>query len=73
MIEGDLITALPIDEETEEFICKEFSKALGDTVVLKKSIDESIIGGFVVNIDGRVYDGSVLASIDALKEFITDY
>lgn len=73
MIEGELITSMPIDNDTLEYISREFEKKLGTPVRFKKRIDESILGGFIAVINGRVYDGSVLANMKTLKEFITDF
>jgi F0F1-type ATP synthase delta subunit len=73
MIEGELITSMPIDAETEEYIAQKFTGMLGEPVRFTKRIDESILGGFVAVINGKVYDGSVKSSMKTLKDFITDY
>ena len=36
-------------------------------------IDDSILGGFIAVINGKVYDASVRESMKTMKEFITDY
>ncbi|MFZ5975990.1 MAG: F0F1 ATP synthase subunit delta [Bacillota bacterium] len=73
MTEGELITSMPLDDDTKEYIAREFEKMLGAPVRFKTRIDDSILGGFIAVINGRVYDGSVLASMKTLKEFITDF
>lgn len=73
MIEGELVTSMPLDEDAMKFIEEEFSKMLGGKVRFKTSIDESIIGGFVARINGRVYDGSLLSRLSTMREYITDF
>ena len=73
MLEGELITSMTLDEGTKEFIGRKFEEMLGEPVHFKNRIDASILGGCIVVINGRVYDGSVLARMKTLKEFITDY
>ena len=73
MLHGELISSMELDEETKELIAKKFEEMLGAPVQFKTRIDESILGGFIATINGRVYDGSVLARMKTLKGFITDY
>ena len=73
MTEGELVASMPLDEETLAFIEKEFGEMLGEKVYFKTRIDESIIGGFVANVNGRVYDGSLLSRLRTMKDYITDY
>ena len=73
MTEGDLVTSMPLDEKTIAYIESEFEKMLGEKVRFTVRIDESIIGGFIANINGKVYDASLLARLKLMKEYITDY
>lgn len=57
--EGLLLSASPISEKEYEEICASLSKKLGKKVVLKKKIEPSLIGGVKVQIEGRIYDGSI--------------
>jgi F-type H+-transporting ATPase subunit delta len=45
-----------------------FSKLLGKQVVPELKIDDSLIGGVVVEVEGRVFDGSVRTSLQRLSE-----
>lgn len=73
MIQGELITSMPIDAETEAYIAQKFNGMLGEPVSFTKRVDESILGGFVAIINGKVYDGSVRSGMKTMKDFITDY
>jgi len=43
-----------------------------DSVDLKTEVDESIIGGFVIEMGDRLYDASVLKSLNDIKSRILD-
>lgn len=73
MIEGELVTSMPLDEKTLGYVEEKFTQMLGENVRFKTKIDESIIGGFIANINGRVYDGSLRARLKTMKDYITDF
>jgi F0F1-type ATP synthase delta subunit len=47
-------------------------KKLGKDIEFEYKIDNSIIGGFIINLDGIVYDNSVRTQLDRLKKHIKD-
>ena len=46
-------------------------KISGNTVVLECAVDESVLGGLVVEMDGRVLDGTLRHRIQDIKEVIS--
>lgn len=69
-----LITAVPISEATtqrilNEFRAKEFDNEtlIGENVDLETVVDPSIIGGFILQFNNRVYDSSLSRKLDGLK------
>ncbi len=42
-------------------------KVTGQTVIIEQIEDPEIIGGVITRIDGKIYDGSVRAQLDALR------
>lgn len=67
---GEIITAIPIPEETAKKIEMEISKLLGRGVYLKRSVDESILGGAIIRIGKKTIDGSLRSKLQQMKEKI---
>lgn|SRR5690554_1432028 len=60
IIEVEITTAVAIDDATEQHVRKAIaSKVGGKKLIVKSKIDESIKGGFIVELDNKVYDASV--------------
>ncbi len=59
MLRGKLYTPAAPSAEQLELIRRSFAQRLGDEVQLEVVVDPALIGGVRVEIDGRVYDGSV--------------
>ncbi|MBR2875734.1 MAG: F0F1 ATP synthase subunit delta [Clostridia bacterium] len=45
-------------------------KKLGKDIEFEYKIDNSIIGGFILNLDGIVYDNSIKTQLNRLKKHI---
>jgi F-type H+-transporting ATPase subunit delta len=45
----------------------------GDTVNLNTQVDESLIGGFVVEVEDKLFDASVKKSLNDFKAKLVDY
>ena len=59
MKEGIAFSATPLTEEQLTQLEEAFTKKLGVKVVLKNKVDEKLLGGVKVALDGKVYDGSL--------------
>ena len=62
-----IITAVPITAELTESIRELLEKDTQATIQITTSVDEKIIGGIMVEIDGYLYDASLLTRINILK------
>jgi len=60
-------SATPLSQEVLEDIIRRFSAMTNKRVVPAVDVDEELIAGIVVEIEGRVYDGSVRAQLDRLQ------
>jgi|GEM_PF-2088102 len=67
---GSVRTAFPMSDEMMERIESHFSAMVGSSLNLVYHVDPSLIGGMVVTIGDRVYDGSVLRNLHDMKEHI---
>jgi F-type H+-transporting ATPase subunit delta len=70
-VRATLHTARPLPEASTEEIRTGLSKAHGLKVLLSAETDESLIGGVTVEIEGRVYDGSVSTQLVELARTLT--
>lgn len=68
-----LTTATPVNEGTRTSIVKKLSNYLpNDTIDLKTLVDEALIGGFVLEVEDKLYDASVKKSLNDIKSRIID-
>lgn len=65
---GKLISAQPMSDEQIAAIKKEVEKETGDTFEMDVEVDPELIGGFVLHIGDRLFDGSVASSLRKLKQ-----
>jgi F-type H+-transporting ATPase subunit delta len=67
-LEVEAVTAVPLPDDLRERIVKRLKEKTGSTVDLTESVDPDIVGGLVLNVGGKVVDGSVRHRIDELRE-----
>jgi F-type H+-transporting ATPase subunit delta len=70
LIDVEVTSAVPLDEQTEESIVKRIESATGRTVRLSKNVEPEVIGGLVVRVGDVVLDASLRARVDQLRERI---
>ncbi len=65
-----LTTASPLTQELQQAIHDklEASKATDEHVELESAVDPSLIGGFIVEFEDKIYDASVKHKLDQLKK-----
>jgi len=61
------VTAVPLDAKIADDLKARLSKSLNKHVELENQIDPAILGGIVLNIDGKVLDGSVKQQLARLR------
>lgn len=69
--EGILYTAFKLDDKQIKAIQSELEKALNCKVSLTVKVDQTLLGGAKVAIDGKVYDGSLRSKLLGLKKKLT--
>jgi F-type H+-transporting ATPase subunit delta len=63
-----LTTAVPVDEKVRKQIADLISDIFKTSVELKEVIDESIIGGFILQVDDKYIDASVKNKLRKIKK-----
>jgi F-type H+-transporting ATPase subunit delta len=64
------ITAIPMDQKTLEQLRASLSKSLDMDMELQNKIDPEILGGLVVQVEGKILDGSVRQHLLRLRSRI---
>ncbi len=69
-----LTTAAPMADAVRDGIVSKISSYMpgNNTIDLETVVDESLIGGFVMEVEDRLYDASVRKSLNDVRASITD-
>lgn len=65
---GVVTTAVPLSEAEKEQFQTKLSASYGDTLSLDFEVDESILGGVIVQVGDKIIDGSVAAKLESIRE-----
>lgn len=65
---ASLVTATPVDEGAMKAILDLIKKTYASQVELSASVDEDVIGGFVLTIEDKQYNASVANSLKKLRK-----
>lgn len=68
ILRGTVITVEPLTDAENADLSKAFARQFNKQVVLEPVIDKEILGGLVVKIEGKTFDGSLKTTIRRLKE-----
>lgn len=66
MKKAKIVCAPNVSESAFESLCEKFRKQYGE-ISFEKETDDTLIGGFIVLFDGKVYDASLRAQLDAMR------
>ena len=68
-----LTTAAPITDKTRKNLEKKIAGFMpADTIDLKTIVDESLIGGFVIEVEDKLFDASVKKSLNDFRSKVID-
>lgn len=59
-----------MSEETYMYLCEGILKRYGRNIEFIKTVDDSLLGGFILKLDGVVYDGSLKTQLFSLKKHL---
>lgn len=66
--EASVVSAAPLDPKHSAAIKARLQATYGGEIVLRETVDPSLIGGVIVRVGDRVVDGSLANSLARLKE-----
>ncbi len=65
-----LTTATPVSEEIKNSFIKKIQTSSSQKIQLEAKVDEKLIGGFMLEMDGKLIDASILKDLnDVRKQF----
>lgn len=67
-IRAATITAEPLDAKSTKALKQFLDKTFNADVQIENRLDPAILGGLIVNVEGRVFDGSVQSQLQRLRE-----
>ena len=68
VVEAEVTTAQPLNEDQRGKMIARLEKMTGREVVVKEKIDPSVLGGVLLQMDGKRYDNTVLHRLQAIKQ-----
>ncbi len=68
---GKITTSIPISKETKDKFQRIISELIGKEAILKNTVDPSILGGFILQIDDKIIDASIQGQLGRLREEIS--
>jgi F-type H+-transporting ATPase subunit delta len=66
-LDGEVISAVPLDEAQRAKITSELRERYGDGLELRFSVDPSLIGGLIIRIGDQVLDNSLRTRLSAIQ------
>ena len=70
MLRGRIISGMPLSVAAKKRIIQQFETLLGHHVRLVSRVDITLIAGIRVELDGRVYDGSLLGQLTSVRKML---
>ena len=66
----DVTTAVPLDDALRRIITEKAEADLDTNVVLRESVDKSILGGIIMSTNGKRIDASVASQLDHARNVL---
>lgn len=67
---ANVTSAVPLTDEQKQKVCAKFEKLTGKSIDAFYTVDESLIGGLKIEIEGKTYDGSLKHRLSDVKDVI---
>ncbi len=67
---AEVTTVIPLDDSEKKKLGQRLEAIIGSKVNMEFTIDHSILGGFIIRVNGMLIDGSVRNKLELLKKNI---
>jgi len=68
VVEAEVTTAKPLNERQREQLIQKLQSMSGKEVVIKEKVDASVLGGVLLQMDGKRYDNTVAHRLQAIRQ-----
>ncbi len=68
---AQITSAVELTEEEKAALLQKLEKRCGNTVVAEYQVDSSLLGGMVIEIDGKVMDASLKSRLSDIKDVMS--
>jgi F-type H+-transporting ATPase subunit delta len=69
-VEARVVTTSPLEKDMIERLREVLQEISGKEVVLQEETDPGLIGGLLIQLEGKVYDGSVRTQLEGMRKRI---
>lgn len=69
-VRARIVSAMPLSAAQEEKLVTRFERLTGKTVLPTQQVEPDLLGGVIVEIEGKVYDGSLQTQLQQLATAI---
>jgi F-type H+-transporting ATPase subunit delta len=69
-VEAKVVSAGALDAQMVESVRQRLQGISGKDVVLQEETDPSLLGGLLIELEGKVYDGSIRTQLEKMKQRI---
>ncbi|NLI20372.1 MAG: F0F1 ATP synthase subunit delta [Clostridiales bacterium] len=73
LLRGRVVSGMPLSQAARKRIVQHFEALLGCHVTLSSHVDQTLIAGVRVEINGRAYDGSLRGQLTNVRKMLTRY
>ncbi|HEY1372075.1 MAG TPA: ATP synthase F1 subunit delta [Candidatus Binatia bacterium] len=70
--EARVVAANPLDDGDLQRLRESLEKISGKKIIVQQESDASLIGGVVVQLEGKIYDGSVRTQLEKMKKQVEE-
>ena len=68
VVEAEVTTAQPRNEQQREQLIQKLQSMSGKEVVIREKVDASVLGGVLLQMDGKRYDNTVAHRLQAIRQ-----
>ncbi len=58
--------------ETYEYLCDKVRRKFGDDIAFTRITDDAVVGGFVLDLDGHIFDLSLATQLKAMGKHLRE-
>jgi F-type H+-transporting ATPase subunit delta len=69
-VEAQIAAPAPLGDAVLEKMRDALQKVCGKEVILRENVDPGLIGGVLIELEGKIYDGSIRTQLENMKESI---